>query len=186
MIDARIITLKVGPAPTKDFSVHEDMLREHSKFFRSVGTTTDGVRVVRASSSCLKIAPKLLQHMSFGCFAQSHRNQYRRRISPWTMESISCWLGVTLLSWPCTTTRLLIALPGDLLLTCTMSLHWIPGYLKRSSSPMPSSWPTWYMLSCRTGQQGRTSRRTTLGGACGTSKSIVGNSCGQLGPATDL
>lgn len=35
MIDDRIVTLKVGSAPTKDFSVHEAMLREHSKFFRS-------------------------------------------------------------------------------------------------------------------------------------------------------
>ncbi|USW55517.1 Putative BTB/POZ domain-containing protein [Septoria linicola] len=34
-IDDRIVTLKVGPAPTTDFSVHEGILTEHSTFFRS-------------------------------------------------------------------------------------------------------------------------------------------------------
>ncbi|KAM3421413.1 hypothetical protein BST61_g1807 [Cercospora zeina] len=35
MIDDRVVTLKVGCAPTKDFSVHEAILREHSPFFRT-------------------------------------------------------------------------------------------------------------------------------------------------------
>ncbi|KAK4619511.1 hypothetical protein CLAFUW4_11456 [Fulvia fulva] len=35
ILDNRIVVLKVGSAPTKDFTVHEAILREHSHFFRS-------------------------------------------------------------------------------------------------------------------------------------------------------